>query len=222
MTNLLRGVVEHGTGAAAAPLNWPLAGKTGTMDEYTDAWFVGFDPGITIGVWVGHDEKKPLGRNETGAAAAQIQQDILAAGMHGRAFTHLPDLPEWGTMHSKAFLLQYEHGLRVIIFTANAIYCDCNNKTQGLFTQDFPLRQGAAAGASPFQVDLQQYVAALGLPPALAQQARAVIALHDFSAARAHLIASVPAQAGHHGKCNTSCDCLPVSCGAAIFFIWTF
>ncbi|MDO8793076.1 MAG: PBP1A family penicillin-binding protein [Vicinamibacterales bacterium] len=70
MTNLLRGVVERGTGAAAAQLKWPLAGKTGTMDEYTDAWFVGFDPGITIGVWIGHDEKKPLGRNETGAAAA--------------------------------------------------------------------------------------------------------------------------------------------------------
>ena len=78
MTNLLRGVVEHGTGAAAAPLNWPLAGKTGTMDEYTDAWFVGFDPGITIGVWVGHDEKKPLGRNETGAAAAlPIWMDVI-------------------------------------------------------------------------------------------------------------------------------------------------
>jgi len=70
MTNLLRGVVLHGTGAAAASLNWPLAGKTGTMDEYTDAWFIGFDPNITVGVWVGYDEKRPLGPNETGAVAA--------------------------------------------------------------------------------------------------------------------------------------------------------
>ncbi len=78
MTNLLRGVVERGTGAAAAQLKWPLAGKTGTMDEYTDAWFVGFDPGITIGVWIGHDEKKPLGRNETGAAAAlPVWMDVM-------------------------------------------------------------------------------------------------------------------------------------------------
>ena len=53
-----------------AELDWPLAGKTGTMDEYTDAWFVGFDPNITVGVWVGYDEKKPLGSGETGAAAA--------------------------------------------------------------------------------------------------------------------------------------------------------
>ncbi|MEQ1572933.1 MAG: PBP1A family penicillin-binding protein [Vicinamibacterales bacterium] len=70
MTNLLRGVVQRGTAAAAASLDWPLAGKTGTMDEYTDAWFVGFDPNITVGVWVGYDEKKPLGRGETGAQAA--------------------------------------------------------------------------------------------------------------------------------------------------------
>lgn len=78
VTNLLRGVVEHGTAAAAAALNWPLAGKTGTMDEYTDAWFIGFDPDITVGVWIGHDEKKPLGRNETGAAAAlPIWMDVM-------------------------------------------------------------------------------------------------------------------------------------------------
>jgi penicillin-binding protein 1A len=70
MTNLLRGVVQRGTAAAARALDWPVGGKTGTMDEYTDAWFVGFDPNITVGVWVGYDEKKPLGSGETGAAAA--------------------------------------------------------------------------------------------------------------------------------------------------------
>jgi penicillin-binding protein 1A len=78
MTNLLRGVVEHGTAAAARALEWPLAGKTGTMDEYTDAWFIGFDPRLTIGVWVGYDEKRPLGPNETGAAAAlPIWMDVM-------------------------------------------------------------------------------------------------------------------------------------------------
>jgi penicillin-binding protein 1A len=78
MTNLLRGVVLHGTGAAAATLNWPLAGKTGTVDENTDAWFVGFDPHITVGVWVGYDEKRPLGPRETGASAAlPIWMDVM-------------------------------------------------------------------------------------------------------------------------------------------------
>jgi penicillin-binding protein 1A len=70
MTNLLRGVVQRGTAASANSLNWPLAGKTGTVDEYSDAWYVGFDPNITVGVWVGYDEKKPIGSGETGAVTA--------------------------------------------------------------------------------------------------------------------------------------------------------
>ncbi len=70
MTSLMRGVVQRGTGAAAAALDWPLGGKTGTTNDFTDAWFTGFDPGITAGVWVGHDSKKPLGPSETGALAA--------------------------------------------------------------------------------------------------------------------------------------------------------
>lgn len=70
MTSLMQGVVQRGTGAAANSLDWTLAGKTGTVDDYTDAWFVGFDPDITVGVWLGHDEKKPLGPGETGTTAA--------------------------------------------------------------------------------------------------------------------------------------------------------
>jgi penicillin-binding protein 1A len=86
MTNLLRGVVERGTAAAAKVLDWPLSGKTGTMDEYTDAWFVGFDPKITVGVWVGYDEKKPLGNGETGAQAAlPIWMDVMRAYIDARA-----------------------------------------------------------------------------------------------------------------------------------------
>ena len=85
MTNLLRGVVQRGTAQAAAALDWPLAGKTGTMDEYTDAWFAGFDPNITVGVWVGRDEKKPIGHNETGASAAlPIWMDFMKAYIDSR------------------------------------------------------------------------------------------------------------------------------------------
>ncbi len=86
MTNLLRGVVLRGTGAAANALKWPLAGKTGTVDDYTDAWFVGFDPNITVGVWLGHDEKKPIGPNETGTTAAlPIWMDFMRAYLDLRA-----------------------------------------------------------------------------------------------------------------------------------------
>jgi membrane carboxypeptidase/penicillin-binding protein len=74
MTDILRGVLQPGgTGARAAGLanRWPLAGKTGTVDENTDAWFVGFDPDITVGVWIGNDEKKrSLGAAEQGSFAA--------------------------------------------------------------------------------------------------------------------------------------------------------
>jgi penicillin-binding protein 1A len=56
MTSLLRGVVEHGT--------------AGTTDDFSDAWFIGFDPDLTLGVWVGYDQKKPLGSGMSGAEAA--------------------------------------------------------------------------------------------------------------------------------------------------------
>jgi penicillin-binding protein 1A len=78
MTNLLRGVVQNGTGTAAARLDWPLGGKTGTTDDYTDAWFVGFDPNITVGVWVGHDENRTISQYATGASAAlPIWRDFM-------------------------------------------------------------------------------------------------------------------------------------------------
>jgi membrane carboxypeptidase/penicillin-binding protein len=70
MTSLLRGVVQRGTATRAAALNWPVGGKTGTTDDYTDAWFIGFDPDITIGVWIGMDQKKPIAHNVTGADGA--------------------------------------------------------------------------------------------------------------------------------------------------------
>jgi penicillin-binding protein 1A len=74
MVNLLRGVLTpRGTGARATALasQWPLAGKTGTVDDNTDAWFVGFDPDITVGVWIGNDDKrKSLGAVEQGSYAA--------------------------------------------------------------------------------------------------------------------------------------------------------
>lgn len=91
MTNMLRGVVQRGTGAAASSLNWPLAGKTGTVNDNTDAWFVGFDPDITVGVWVGLDEKKPLGAKETGAVAAlPIWMEFMKAYIDGRPDKNAP------------------------------------------------------------------------------------------------------------------------------------
>ncbi|HKY31351.1 MAG TPA: PBP1A family penicillin-binding protein, partial [Candidatus Polarisedimenticolia bacterium] len=70
VTAMLEGVVQRGTAAAAARPGAALAGKTGTTDDYTDAWFIGFSPSLVLGVWVGHDKKITLGPRETGAQAA--------------------------------------------------------------------------------------------------------------------------------------------------------
>ena len=85
MTSMLREVVVHGTGIAAAKLPFPVAGKTGTTNDFTDAWFVGFSPTLSCGVWVGYDEKKSLGAKETGAhAALPIWMAFMSAAMAGK------------------------------------------------------------------------------------------------------------------------------------------
>ena len=70
ITYLLEGVIEHGTGWKARELNRPAAGKTGTTNDYRDAWFVGYTPNLVAGVWVGYDDQASIGRKETGARAA--------------------------------------------------------------------------------------------------------------------------------------------------------
>jgi len=99
MTSLLRGVTIRGTAAAASTLKWPVAGKTGTVDDYTDAWFIGFDPEITIGVWVGYDQKRPLGPGETGAdAALPIWIEIMRSYIERRGRDNVPEFSAPGNI----------------------------------------------------------------------------------------------------------------------------
>jgi len=81
-------VLIRGTALSAASLaaQWPLAGKTGTVDDNTDAWFIGFDPDITVGVWLGFDDKrKSLGAAEQGAfAALPIWMEFMRAYIDAR------------------------------------------------------------------------------------------------------------------------------------------
>lgn len=97
MTSMLQGVVEHGTGLAASSLKLPLAGKTGTTNNFTDAWFIGFSPSTTCGVWIGYDEQKSLGPRETGARAAlPVWMDFMKTALAGKdpgAFQPPPELP---------------------------------------------------------------------------------------------------------------------------------
>ncbi|HEY7095253.1 MAG TPA: PBP1A family penicillin-binding protein [Terriglobales bacterium] len=85
MTSMLREVVLHGTAISAASLKYPLAGKTGTTNDFTDAWFIGFSPSITCGVWIGYDEKKSLGPKESGARAAlPMWIDFMKVALAGK------------------------------------------------------------------------------------------------------------------------------------------
>ncbi|HEV8673292.1 MAG TPA: penicillin-binding protein 1A [Methylomirabilota bacterium] len=70
LTQMLRGAVERGTAVSARALARPVAGKTGTTNDFSNAWFVGYTPSIAAGVWVGHDRVRSLGPDETGARAA--------------------------------------------------------------------------------------------------------------------------------------------------------
>ncbi len=83
ITSLLQSVVENGTGKKVKVLKRPVAAKTGTTNNYVDAWFIGYTPEVVTGVWVGKDEDEPLGANETGSRAAipiwlQYMKEVLA------------------------------------------------------------------------------------------------------------------------------------------------
>ncbi|MBI4912875.1 MAG: PBP1A family penicillin-binding protein [Acidobacteria bacterium] len=91
----LQGVVQRGTGARiASEIQWPLAGKTGTTDEHTDAWFLGFSTRIVCGVWVGLDEKKTIFKGADGAkAAVPIWIEFMKAALQGTPKEEFP-VPE--------------------------------------------------------------------------------------------------------------------------------
>ncbi len=97
MMTLLEAVVQHGTAAAAAQMNHALGGKTGTTNNYTDAWFVGFSPSITCGSWIGFDNRQSLGEKETGARAAlPIWVDFMKVALANKpneAFS-MPNAPK--------------------------------------------------------------------------------------------------------------------------------
>jgi len=84
MVSMLQGVVERGTGRRLRELNRPIGGKTGTTNDSFDAWFMGFSPDLAVGVWVGFDNPRTLGPNETGSSVAvPIFRDIMAEALKG-------------------------------------------------------------------------------------------------------------------------------------------
>lgn len=87
LTNMLESVMNQGTGARAREmgLRIPVAGKSGTTNDYSDAWFVGYTPDLVTAVWVGFDERKPIGYKMSGSAAAlPLWTDIMKAATAGK------------------------------------------------------------------------------------------------------------------------------------------
>jgi len=98
MMEFLQAVTRMGTGAEAATLKHPLGGKTGTTNDYTDAWFIGFSPSVTCGTWIGFDDpRQTLGEKETGARAAlPMWMDFMRAAIAGKPDEAFPtgNMPE--------------------------------------------------------------------------------------------------------------------------------
>ena len=94
MTAMLEEVIKFGTGVTAKTLGRPTAGKTGTTQDYTDAWFVGYTPQITAGVWVGFDDKQiSLGKRETGARAAlPVWLEFMEGALAGISVADFPNV----------------------------------------------------------------------------------------------------------------------------------
>ncbi len=95
MTEILHGAATRGTAAKATELNWTVGGKTGTTDDYSDAWFIGFDRDITVGVWIGYDQKRSLGDKQTGTTVALPVWINIMQSWVGRRRAELGEAPQF-------------------------------------------------------------------------------------------------------------------------------
>jgi penicillin-binding protein 1A len=120
ITSILEGVIQRGTGTRARSLGYTLAGKTGTTNESFDTWFLGFSPNLVVGVFVGFDTPKSLGKHETGASAAlPVWMNFMRDAMKDR-----PDLPFKQPSGIKLVKIDHETGQPPLSSTSpkNIIY----------------------------------------------------------------------------------------------------
>ena len=117
MTSILQGAVQRGTGKKLRSLNVPLAGKTGTTNDNYDAWFIGFSSNLVIGVYIGYDNPKTLGKFETGSKVAlPIFKDFVENALYKEDFKEFP-IPENIYLTS----LNYDSGIKSLSGEENSI-----------------------------------------------------------------------------------------------------
>lgn len=118
VVHILEGVIERGTGRRISEIGKPLAGKTGTSNDSVDTWFVGFSPDLAVGVFVGFDEPKTLGKHETGSsAAAPIFKEFMTAALKDKPGTPFRIPP--GT---RLIRINHDTGLRAEIGDRNVMF----------------------------------------------------------------------------------------------------
>jgi penicillin-binding protein 1A len=108
LTSMMEGVVQRGTGGKARELKRPAAGKTGTTNDCTDAWFIGFTPQLVTGVWVGFDDMRSLGKKQTGGrVAAPIWTSFMKAVLSEKPkkVFHIPPHIEFAEVDPRSGLL---------------------------------------------------------------------------------------------------------------------
>jgi penicillin-binding protein 1A len=139
MTAMLEDVVQFGTGVRAKALDRPSAGKTGTTNDFTDAWYVGFTPQVTAGVWVGNDDKRvSLGKRETGARAAlPIWLEFMEGATKGTPIENFPNVVP---------LEKQAVGRQVLVDTPDTAP-PADAAEQGLTQTAAPVSSGAKPGA---------------------------------------------------------------------------
>jgi len=110
----MRGVVESGTGWRARELKRPAAGKTGTSNDQMDAWFVGYTPEYVCGVWVGFDQKKEIGRKETGGnAAAPIWIELMKNYLNHRDESQNKELIAAAKLEAENLGIKYKPPVKI-------------------------------------------------------------------------------------------------------------
>jgi penicillin-binding protein 1A len=109
MTNLLIGVVQHGTATRVQVLGRPMGGKTGTTNQTRDAWFIGFTPSLITGVWVGMDNERSLGPKETGSqAAAPIFINYMQQALKNQSVEQFPEEVKAGYRRGEPDIEEYD------------------------------------------------------------------------------------------------------------------
>lgn len=108
MVSMLEGVVRRGTARSMGEIDFAIAGKTGTTNDNTNGWFIGFTPDLAVGVYVGFDRMKPLGKNETGSTVAvPIFENFIVSAMQDR-----PQIPFRRPNNINLYTINAKTGIR--------------------------------------------------------------------------------------------------------------